>query len=235
MSTTRRIWTCVLTIGVVLLAFAEDSRALGQEPKAYEKHDQAALYNSLREVINTGARMFNEDGDHAGCFQLYKGSLIAVRPFLAPDLQKSIDAALSKCDRLPSYGDRAFELRCVLDEIRAKTKPGDAKVEPMAETGQVAGKITYQGKAVPGGYFITLVASNGKKHSTAHTPPLEDAENVSTPIRPDTFLDQTLRPGAWDDYVGQESIKNNLHILITAAKERAHPPEHILFYGPPGL
>ncbi len=53
--------------------------------------------------------------------------------------------------------------------------------------------------------------------------------------RSDTFLDQTLRPSSWDDYVGQESIKNNLHILITAAKERQHPPEHILFYGPPGL
>ncbi len=51
----------------------------------------------------------------------------------------------------------------------------------------------------------------------------------------DTFLDQTLRPSSWDDYIGQESIKNNLHILITAAKERQHPPEHILFYGPPGL
>jgi Holliday junction DNA helicase RuvB len=49
------------------------------------------------------------------------------------------------------------------------------------------------------------------------------------------FLDQTLRPVSWDEYVGQESIKNNLHILIAAAKERSHPPEHILFYGPPGL
>src|SRR6185436_5506575 len=29
--------------------------------------------------------------------------------------------------------------------------------------------------------------------------------------------------------------KDNLHILLTAAKERKHPPEHILFYGPPGL
>lgn len=48
-------------------------------------------------------------------------------------------------------------------------------------------------------------------------------------------LDSTLRPGSWDEYVGQESIKNNLHILIAAAKERASPPEHILFYGPPGL
>lgn len=49
------------------------------------------------------------------------------------------------------------------------------------------------------------------------------------------FLDQTLRPRAWDDYIGQESIKRNLSILIGAAKEREHPPEHLLFYGPPGL
>ncbi len=49
------------------------------------------------------------------------------------------------------------------------------------------------------------------------------------------FLDATLRPATWDEYVGQEAIKNNLHILISAAKERQSPPEHILFYGPPGL
>ena len=48
-------------------------------------------------------------------------------------------------------------------------------------------------------------------------------------------LDQTLRPSGWDDYIGQESIKNNLHILLEAAKERGQAPEHILFYGPPGL
>lgn len=49
------------------------------------------------------------------------------------------------------------------------------------------------------------------------------------------FLDQTLRPGKWDEYIGQRGIKDNLHILLTAAQEREHPPEHILFYGPPGL
>lgn len=54
--------------------------------------------------------------------------------------------------------------------------------------------------------------------------------------RPDeSFLDASLRPSGWDDYVGQESIKNNLSILLKAAKERNHPPEHLLFYGPPGL
>lgn len=48
-------------------------------------------------------------------------------------------------------------------------------------------------------------------------------------------LDSTLRPLSFDQYVGQETIKKNLHILLTAAKERGAPPEHILLYGPPGL
>ncbi len=50
-----------------------------------------------------------------------------------------------------------------------------------------------------------------------------------------SFLDQALRPSRFDEYVGQETIKNNLKILLQAARERAHPPEHLLFYGPPGL
>lgn len=51
----------------------------------------------------------------------------------------------------------------------------------------------------------------------------------------DSHLDLTLRPNTWAEYIGQDSIKKNLHILLTAAKERNHPAEHILFYGPPGL
>jgi len=49
------------------------------------------------------------------------------------------------------------------------------------------------------------------------------------------LLDNTLRPGGWNEYVGQKNIKRNLEILLRAAKERNHPPEHLLFYGPPGL
>lgn len=51
----------------------------------------------------------------------------------------------------------------------------------------------------------------------------------------DLFLDTTLRPSSWDEYIGQKAIKENLKVLLRAAKERNHPPEHILFYGPPGL
>lgn len=70
--------------------------------------------------------------------------------------------------------------------------------------------------------------------------PRTDTQKTSSPHRQipekDTlFLDQKLRPNRWEEYVGQEHIKKNLRILLQAAKERAHPPEHLLFYGPPGL
>lgn len=51
----------------------------------------------------------------------------------------------------------------------------------------------------------------------------------------DISLDMTLRPARFDEYIGQQNIKDNLSILLAAAKERSHPPEHLLFYGPPGL
>ncbi len=51
----------------------------------------------------------------------------------------------------------------------------------------------------------------------------------------DRHLDHTLRHDAWDDNLGQNTIKEHLRILLVAAKERNHPAEHILFYGPPGL
>lgn len=50
-----------------------------------------------------------------------------------------------------------------------------------------------------------------------------------------SHLDHTLRPSNWHDYIGQKSVKENLDILIRAASERGTPPEHVLFYGPPGL
>ncbi len=63
------------------------------------------------------------------------------------------------------------------------------------------------------------------------TPKTKKAEEKSD----DSYLDQTLRPTHWDEYIGQKHIKDNVKILLRAAEERGHIPEHILFYGPPGL
>ena len=57
----------------------------------------------------------------------------------------------------------------------------------------------------------------------------------NTTYRDDAFLDIALRPSQWNEYIGQKAVKENLQILLTAAQERGHPPEHLLFYGPPGL
>lgn len=62
-------------------------------------------------------------------------------------------------------------------------------------------------------------------------------QRSSAPVSRETTanLDQTLRPSSWEEYVGQEKTKENLRILLTAARERSHAAEHVLLYGPPGL
>ncbi len=51
----------------------------------------------------------------------------------------------------------------------------------------------------------------------------------------DQALDAALRPSVWDDYVGQGHVKANVSVVLEAAKKRGDMPEHILFYGPPGV
>ncbi|MCJ7508185.1 MAG: Holliday junction branch migration DNA helicase RuvB [candidate division Zixibacteria bacterium] len=47
--------------------------------------------------------------------------------------------------------------------------------------------------------------------------------------------DITLRPSSFDEFIGQEKLKDNLKIFIQAAKKRKEALEHVLLYGPPGL
>jgi holliday junction DNA helicase RuvB len=49
------------------------------------------------------------------------------------------------------------------------------------------------------------------------------------------ITESTLRPSAWDEYIGQEQVKKNLGVFIEASKRRAEALDHTLFYGPPGL
>lgn len=53
--------------------------------------------------------------------------------------------------------------------------------------------------------------------------------------RDEDTAEQSLRPQFLRELIGQESIKENLSILIEAAKHREEPLDHVLFYGPPGL
>ncbi len=48
-------------------------------------------------------------------------------------------------------------------------------------------------------------------------------------------FDRSLRPGSFDEFVGQEQIRDNLRIAIEAATGREEPLDHVLLCGPPGL
>ena len=55
------------------------------------------------------------------------------------------------------------------------------------------------------------------------------------PREEDASLDANLRPDRLADYVGQEKVKENLGIAMTAAQQRNESLDHLLLYGPPGL
>ncbi|MDD5746025.1 MAG: Holliday junction branch migration DNA helicase RuvB [Candidatus Omnitrophica bacterium] len=62
-------------------------------------------------------------------------------------------------------------------------------------------------------------------------------EPVLTPEETDedVVLNLSLRPLQFSDFIGQDAVKENLRIGISAAKSRGEPLEHLIFSGPPGL
>ncbi|MCW3075794.1 MAG: ruvB [Bacteroidetes bacterium] len=57
-------------------------------------------------------------------------------------------------------------------------------------------------------------------------------ENLSAT---DKDVERALRPVAFDDFSGQESVVDNLRIFVAAAKQRNEALDHVLLHGPPGL
>ncbi len=51
----------------------------------------------------------------------------------------------------------------------------------------------------------------------------------------DLLFEESLRPRTFDEFIGQENVKENLKIFIEAARRRDEPLDHVLLYGPPGL
>jgi len=61
------------------------------------------------------------------------------------------------------------------------------------------------------------------------------SEAINPKEKPDDRVDNALRPQKLNDLIGQDQVKENLGILIAAARGRGEALDHVLFYGPPGL
>ena len=63
----------------------------------------------------------------------------------------------------------------------------------------------------------------------------DDRITARTQLTEDQQVEQTLSPTRWDEYVGQQQVKDNLQIFIQGARTRNEALDHVLISGPPGL
>ncbi|MDR2412931.1 MAG: AAA family ATPase, partial [Rickettsiales bacterium] len=63
---------------------------------------------------------------------------------------------------------------------------------------------------------------------------MQKTERFIDPTVPDEMA-ATIRPKKLADFVGQETLKQNLSVFINAARGRREAMDHVLLYGPPGL
>lgn len=82
-----------------------------------------AIHRALRDTINVGADLFNLQADYAGCYRLYQGCLLSIKPLLDTEMQKEIDTALAEAAKQPSAAEQAFALRTTIDSIRDRIRP----------------------------------------------------------------------------------------------------------------
>jgi hemoglobin len=135
------------------------AQAAAQTPEAAtmdRKSFDLLIYANMREVIDHGANLYNS-GDWNGCYRLWEGALMSVKPLLVhrSDLKKTIDDSLANARQEPLLQNRAFVLRKPLDKIRAdisgdysdETKALDAKARREKAEREKAARETAGGAA----------------------------------------------------------------------------------------
>jgi hypothetical protein len=144
MRTSFRRAAPLLAAGILLFGLTGAYRAQDEGAGDGRKKLNDQLHDVLRTVINRGADLYNNSRDYAGCYRLYHGALLTVRPLLEgyPDLQSAIDAGIRNAEGIQVTWQKAFALREVLDRIRGQIGRGpgggekkidDKKVEKVED------------------------------------------------------------------------------------------------------
>jgi Holliday junction DNA helicase RuvB len=70
----------------------------------------------------------------------------------------------------------------------------------------------------------------------SHNPGMEEARVLASSVtREDEAVEASIRPKSLDEYLGQETVREQLKIYIEAARQRKEALDHVLIFGPPGL
>jgi hypothetical protein len=156
MQTRHRCLLLAATVGIMTMAHSGPVNAQPKDALSRNELDQR-MSTLLVDVINTGRELYIQK-DFAGCYRLYQGALLTVRPLLdhRPELQKRIDLGLVDAEKASPSWKPAIDLRAVLDEVRIGLKPDDTKEKvpeakgkeeapPKAEEKQEPVSVTVKG------------------------------------------------------------------------------------------
>lgn len=121
----------------LLLALMSAGALLGDDPKVPDtKFHDKLIVDTLRDVHNTGAELYNNSRDFAGTYRMYQGALLTARPFLAhhPAAQKLIDDGLANAENEPLVSLKAFKLHETIEGVRSMLKAG---LEPKPKADEI--------------------------------------------------------------------------------------------------
>lgn len=107
---------------------AQPSLPLPTDPNTFDR----LVVDTLRDVHNLGAELYNTSRDYAGTYRLYHGALLTVRPLLShrPAVQQRIEQGLQEVEREPTLAHKAFYLHVVIEDIRSELKKTASAPKP---------------------------------------------------------------------------------------------------------
>jgi hypothetical protein len=162
----------------LLLALATGGSLLADDPKLPDvKAFDKLVVDTLRDVHNKGADLYNTKKEFEGTYRMYQGALFTVRPLLAhqPAAQKLIDDGLAAAEKETSMAQKAFKLHEAIEAVRAhlkgeptkkpddkkpeEKKPKDKNPAPAVGSGPgFRGKVTLKGQPLAAGEvsFVSL-------------------------------------------------------------------------------
>ena len=174
---------CSLALGMLLVAAI--AIAADQPPvTAWSRDFAVALDSATYQTINDGVALYN-NGDTAGCYRLFQGSLRTLVPFLkvSPDYEKQVVASLTKAEKLATDAERALELRKPLDILleaarRRVAMPAEVvqAPAPKPEAAKPAEPAKAEMKPEASKPAATEVAKTEKPPEPATTPSPKPAE-----------------------------------------------------------
>jgi len=116
---------------------------------------------------------------------------------------------------------------------RRRRRPQSGRVRPAQPGLLVSGG---SGRARGGGVEVGAVDPGGARNRPQGArKKVNEKDTVLDARTDDEQFDLTLRPRMLSEYVGQQQVRENLGILLEAARRRGEPVEHVLLCGPPGL